>query len=344
MFRLGTKTSFILLLLLLTFVSSANIVVGHSARPRNLRLSIAGNQVVATWSHPAGVDSATYFVRRTIRYAGESWSGWSSSVSITGTSRALDRISTHDSFDIRVIVELFAHGSVHSAATASLCGVSSSSSGGSCGGGGESGNSARRRKEIKPVVHTCMTLSSASNGINVSSSAGLESGIQCQQLDGPGIGIASIIEAGYTHAVDVWGTFQDVQVCFENASGSMLFLDSANSPRTAASIESFVEEGKACANIDRPGSLVLVPAQGTVTAAPSERTATVPRSTFGCKVTTTTFLSFRESPNGPNVFFYVQPDVTLYATSRVDDWFRVRLLNTDGWISARYVTSEGVCG
>ena len=354
MLRLGTIACSTAILLILLLISSAPSVLGHSASARNLRLSRVGNRIVASWSHPAGVDSATYLVRRTLRYAGEGWTGWSSSNSVTGTSSTVHTGITADAVDIRVIVELLAHGSVHSAASASLCGVSTSTSGSSCGGGGGSGRrSLRPLATARPKVHTCQTLSDASNRITVSSSAGLESGIQCQQLNGAGIGISSIVEAGFTSAVDVWGLVRDARVCFEFASGSMLFLDAANSPRTAAPIASSTEDSSICATIDRPGSLVLVPSSGALPLEPTQpaestrptvQIAPATRGLFGCQITTTTFVSFRDSPGGPNVLFYVHPGVTMYAFDREGDWFRVRLQNADGWISALYAVSEGLCG
>ena len=352
-----SRTYFLFFLLILFLASSDSIVFGHNiGGVRNLRIRRvdpggSNDRMVASWDHPSGVDSADYLVRRNIRYPGEGWTGWSSSNSVSGTSANLLSVTGVFQFDIRVSVELVAHNSVHASSTATLCGIrgdSATSSGSSCGGGSSRASGSSRTSAVtetkKPAAHTCRSLSSASNGISVSSSAGLESGIQCKRLDGPGIGIASIVEAGFTSGVDVWGTVKDALVCFEFASGLMLFLDAADSPRTATPIESFAEEGKVCASIDRPGSLVLIPAQGAVTADPSEQTAVSPRSVSGCMVTTNTYVSFRESPGGPNVLFYVRPEVTMYATSRIDDWFSVRLLDTDGWISARYAVSEGICG
>ena len=105
---------------------------------------------------------------------------------------------------------------------------------------------------------TCPTFSQAT-GIAVHATYGLDSGIQCQRLDGGGIGIQSIIDAGFIDAVDIWGyVVQGVEVCFPQA-GRLLFLDASLMPRVAAPLESTVVNGMTCASISSPGSLVLMP-------------------------------------------------------------------------------------
>ena len=110
----------------------------------------------------------------------------------------------------------------------------------------------------RPPAVTCPTLSAAT-GIAVRATYGLESGIQCQRIDGGGIGISSIVEAGFIDAVDIWGYVdQGVEVCFPQ-SGRLLFLDARTSPRTVSPLESTVVNGMTCASISSPGSLVLMP-------------------------------------------------------------------------------------
>ena len=110
----------------------------------------------------------------------------------------------------------------------------------------------------RPPAVTCPTLSAAT-GIAVRATYGLESGIQCQRIDGGGIGIQSIVEAGFIDAVDIWGYVdQGVEVCFPQA-GRLLFLDARTSPRTVAPLESTVVNGMTCAPISTPGSIVLMP-------------------------------------------------------------------------------------
>ena len=110
----------------------------------------------------------------------------------------------------------------------------------------------------RPLAVTCPALSQAT-GIAVSATYGLTSGIQCQRLNGAGIGIQSIIDAGFIDAVDIWGYVdQGVEVCFPQA-GRILFLDARTMPRAITPLESTVVNGMTCAPISSPGSLILMP-------------------------------------------------------------------------------------
>ncbi len=126
--------------------------------------------------------------------------------------------------------------------------------------------SCKRKKEeklptatatLRPLAVTCPVLSQF--GIAVHATYGLASGVQCQRLDGGGIGIQSIVEAGFIEAVDIWGYVeQGVEVCFPQ-SGRLLFLDARTMPRAITPLESTVVEGMTCASIASPGSIVLMP-------------------------------------------------------------------------------------
>ena len=104
---------------------------------------------------------------------------------------------------------------------------------------------------------TCPALSQF--GIAVHATYGLASGVQCQRLDGGGIGIQSIVEAGFIDAVDIWGYVeQGVEVCFPQI-GRVVFLDARTMPRAIVPLESTVVNGQTCVSINSPGSLVLLP-------------------------------------------------------------------------------------
>ena len=110
----------------------------------------------------------------------------------------------------------------------------------------------------RPLAVTCPDVSAAS-GIAVHATFGLASGVQCQRLDGGGIGIQSIIDAGFIDAVDIWGYVdQGVEVCFPQI-GRVLFLDARTMPRAIAPLEASIVNGMTCVAIDSPGSLVLLP-------------------------------------------------------------------------------------
>ena len=110
----------------------------------------------------------------------------------------------------------------------------------------------------RPLAATCVDLSAAT-GITVGATFGIGSGVQCQRLDGGGIGIQSIIDAGFIDAIDIWGYVdQGIEVCFPQA-GRLIFLDANAMPRAAAPLTSTVVNGKTCALIFTPGSIVLLP-------------------------------------------------------------------------------------
>ena len=110
----------------------------------------------------------------------------------------------------------------------------------------------------RPQAVTCPALAETI-GIAVRATYGLGSGVQCQQLDGAGIGIQALADS-YILAVDVFGYVeQGVEVCFPQA-GRLFFLDSRYSPRTMSLMTSTVVDGMTCAAIATPGSIVLMPA------------------------------------------------------------------------------------
>ena len=96
-------------------------------------------------------------------------------------------------------------------------------------------------------------------GIAISATHGLGSDIHFRQLDGAGIGIQSLIDAGPLAALDVYGYVeQGVEICFPYV-GRVILLDAATIPRTQVPLQARVAEGRTCVWLDRPGSLVLLP-------------------------------------------------------------------------------------
>ncbi len=110
----------------------------------------------------------------------------------------------------------------------------------------------------RPLGTTCIDLNQAT-GIVVRATYGLASGVQCQRLDGGGIGVQAIVDGGFIDAVDIWGyAEQGVEVCFPQA-GNLLFLDARMMPRAAAPLAATVVNGMTCGAIETPGSIVLMP-------------------------------------------------------------------------------------
>ena len=111
----------------------------------------------------------------------------------------------------------------------------------------------------RPQIAATHVALQASTGATFRTAFGLDSGVHFRQLDGAGIGIQSIIDAGYLEAFDVYGYVeQGVEVCFPQI-GRVVFLDARTMPRAIVALESTVVNGQTCVSIDSPGSLVLLP-------------------------------------------------------------------------------------
>ena len=111
----------------------------------------------------------------------------------------------------------------------------------------------------RPAYGASYVALQTATGMTFEAAYGLDSGVHFRQLDGAGIGIQSIIDAGYLAALDVYGYVeQGVEVCFPQI-GRVLFLDARTMPRAITPLESTVRNGMTCVSINSPGSLVLMP-------------------------------------------------------------------------------------
>ena len=96
-------------------------------------------------------------------------------------------------------------------------------------------------------------------GMTFEAAYGLDSGVHFRQLDGGGIGVQSIIDAGPLAALDVYGYVeQGVEICFPQI-GRVIFLDARTMPRAITTLPATVRDGMTCVYLDSPGSLVLLP-------------------------------------------------------------------------------------
>ena len=111
----------------------------------------------------------------------------------------------------------------------------------------------------RPAYGASYVALQTATGMTFKATYGLDSGVHFRQLDGAGIGVQSIIDAGYLEAFDVYGYVeQGVEVCFPQI-GRVIFLDARTMPRAITPLESTVVNGQTCVSINSPGSLVLLP-------------------------------------------------------------------------------------
>ena len=111
----------------------------------------------------------------------------------------------------------------------------------------------------RPAYGASYVALQTATGMTFEATYGLDSGVHFRQLDGAGIGVQSIIDAGYLAALDVYGYVeQGVEVCFPQI-GRVIFLDARTMPRAITPLEATVRDGMTCASISSPGSLVLMP-------------------------------------------------------------------------------------
>ncbi len=204
------------------------------------------------------------------------------------------------------------------------------------------------KTKVKVSAHTCVDVNERDNGIYLQATYGLDSGVQCQEIDAYGIGIEAVVAAGFSSAVDIWGYVeQGVQVCFD-FSGPMLFLDAATAPRTVRSLASFTLNGKNCTVIWRPGSIVVQSAQTgnnmwpLATAHPLPVFSPSPTPPPTCFATTTAAVNLRDQPNG-NRIGGVYPGSRLSVLNQVSGWYQVDNVGVVGWISSDYADLNGAC-
>ena len=184
-------------------------------------------------------------------------------------------------------------------------------------------------------------------GMNASVSAtyGHRSGVQCRHLDGSGIGVQSIVDAGFIAAVDVWGYVeQGVEICFPQL-GSITFLDAATSPRAVSTMDSYSRGNSTCAHLTRPGTVVLVPGAPTsvAPAAPAARADTATSAVSGCGVHAVGHLKFFASPSSDaEIIGYITRGTTMTFVSRIPGWYQVSHRGLTGWVGGKYA-SGGAC-
>ena len=177
--------------------------------------------------------------------------------------------------------------------------------------------------------------------------------ISMREVSGAAIG-DPLVRAAAQSAIDIWAPLGlQAEVCFAQG-GSLLLLDAAYSPRRLVWMDSYQRaDGKTCARLDRNGTVVLMPNQPAAAATPAPQATATPNPYMiadslddmvaleNCMVSANYVLNFRESPAGRFISLYLGASE---AIARTENWFKVRYLGEEGWISAHFVTTEGDCG
>jgi len=203
-----------------------------------------------------------------------------------------------------------------------------------------------------PRPPTCTQLTDAV----VKAAQGLESGVQCQDVDAAGVGNQTVFDIGFIDAVDVWGNLgPGVELCFPWV-GAIMFLDAATAPRALSSLESYSSGGMTCAYLNRAGTAVLVQGQPTTTTSPAVVSEPEPApepvaepvvsepSVDGCPIRTTGHINFRAAPSlDAEKLGVVLRGSTVGAISRIWGWYQINHLGRTGWIGGRYVAEIGNC-
>ena len=172
--------------------------------------------------------------------------------------------------------------------------------------------------------------------------SGYQPGTACKALDARGVGNQTVIDYGFLYAVDIFGDLSTpVKTCFVHGQGIIILLDAANSPRNIVPLQPSLEGNLICADVTRPGTVVLLPldvVQSGLAPMPIWRLS-------GCTVTTTAILNLRSEPNsGSAVVANVLNDVQLSADATEQNWYRVNYYDVIGWLSGDYLAKSGNCG
>jgi hypothetical protein len=178
-------------------------------------------------------------------------------------------------------------------------------------------------------------------------------GASARQVGAASIGIPSIINAGFIDAIDIWGPHgARGDVCFAE-KGRLLFKDSTTMPHLLVWLDSYQRNGMTCAQIDRPGTLILIAGEPSPSTAPVEPTERQDPYLIAdsldsmvdienCEVTANVNLNFRAGPAQQRLGSF-RGGSRAAVVARTANWFKVLQQGAQGWISAHYVTVRGDC-
>ena len=157
--------------------------------------------------------------------------------------------------------------------------------------------------------------------------------IRCEVVEISELDKHPLMNAGINVAVEIWGRADTgVEVCI-SGGGSLVFMDTEFAPPAVTRLPLYAEGDLLCARINKAGTIVHV-------AALTDE-ASIPLT--DCLITTANVLRLRDEADGAVVQAIVPFRVTLPARARTASWFFVEFMGMDGWISADYVQTAGIC-
>ena len=165
--------------------------------------------------------------------------------------------------------------------------------------------------------------------------------LNCKMLDWAGVGNQLLVNGGALYAVDLFGWLETpLTVCFLHDSGTIVFLDAANSPRNIVALRTWTDGDKQCASVDREGSAVYMPLEFLTSGAIAEPIWEI----SDCSVTTTDILNLRQEPSiSSQKMATVLSGRRLNADQRATFYYRVNYFGITGWLSKDYLTFSGSC-
>lgn len=157
--------------------------------------------------------------------------------------------------------------------------------------------------------------------------------VRCEVVEISDIDKHPLMNAGIKVAVEVWGRAEaGVEVCFAGG-GSLVFMDTSVSPTAVSRLSLYSSGDLLCGKFSKSGIVVHVSALSDDLSIPLSN----------CTVTTANVLRLRDEADGQAVKALVPFRVSLPAKARTASWFFVEYMGVEGWISAGYVQSEGLC-
>ena len=167
------------------------------------------------------------------------------------------------------------------------------------------------------------------------------SNVNCTHLDYSGIGSQILVDGGALHAVNIFGwVARPISACFQHDTGAIVLLDTAKSPREIVPLRTSTEFGWQCAQVDRIGTVVLMPPEFLTSGLIPEPIWSLSE----CTVTTVDILNLRARPRADSeVLANVLNDVTMTAEAHANRFYRVNYYGIVGWLSMDYLSFAGAC-